>query len=99
MTESLAESGNVFIVTQTQQNALLCLASMYVCIGLLAKVSAKTAWGFTGNAPPALQRFAVELDQRFLTELAHTAALFGELFEVSGRKQLLKVSVACNVCL
>jgi len=55
------------------------------------------AWGFqreaeTGpwDAPPRLERFVVELDQRFLTELAHTAALFGELFEQSGRRRLLK---------
>jgi len=54
-------------------------------------------WGFqrdaeTGpwDAPPRLERFVVELDQRFLTELAHTAALFGELFEQSGRRRLLK---------
>ncbi|KAK9813244.1 hypothetical protein WJX72_011382 [[Myrmecia] bisecta] len=50
------------------------------------------AWGFEGRQPPALARFVVELDQRFLTELAHTAALFNELFEPSGRKRLLKVT-------
>lgn len=54
-------------------------------------------WGFVADdrappgEPPALERFVVELDQRFLTELAHTAALFGELFEQSGRRRLLKV--------
>ena len=35
----------------------------------------------------------MQLDQRFLTELARTAALFQSLFEASGRKELLKV---CN---
>ena len=65
---------------------------MDVCqTGLLAKVSARASWGFEGDAPPPLQRFAVELDQRFITEMAHTAALFSELFEPSGRKKLLKV--------
>ncbi len=62
------------------------------CTGLLAKVSARGSWGFEGETPPPLQRFAVELDQRFITEMAHTAALFSELFEPSGRKKLLKVS-------
>ena len=33
----------------------------------------------------------MQLDQRFLTELARTAALFQSLFEASGRKELLKV--------
>jgi len=60
--------------------------------GLLTKVSARASWGFEGETPPPLQRFAVELDQRFITEMAHTAALFSELFEPSGRKTLLKVS-------
>ena len=46
--------------------------------------------------PPLLSTFAVQLDQRFLTELARTAALFQSLFEASGRKELLKV---CNICL
>ena len=48
-------------------------------------------WGFEEGEPPALGRFAVELDQKFLTELAHTAAMFSELFEASGRPRLLKV--------
>lgn len=69
----------------------MTLRSTTACAGLQAKVSAKTAWGFQNNEPPSLQKFAVELDQRFLTELAHTAALFSELFEPSGRKKLLKV--------
>ena len=56
-------------------------------------MSARTSWGFQDREPPALQKFAVELDQRFLTELAHTAALFSELFEPSGRKKLLKVGL------
>ena len=63
-------------------------------------------WGFGGaperggaRAPPALERFVVELDQRFLTELAHTAALFGELFEQSGRRRLLKVRGGCMAVL
>ena len=55
-------------------------------------MSARASWGFEGETPPPLQRFAVELDQRFITEMAHTAALFSELFEPSGRKTLLKVS-------
>lgn len=50
-------------------------------------------WGFEEGLPPALGRFAVELDQKFLTELAHTAAMFSELFEVSGRPRLLKVTI------
>ena len=57
----------------------------------MSKIGAKGAWGFQDEQPPALQKYAVELDQRFLTELAHTAALFSELFEPSGRKKLLKV--------
>lgn len=60
--------------------------------GLLTKVLARASWGFEGETPPPLQRFAVELDQRFITEMAHTAALFSELFEPSGRKTLLKVT-------
>ncbi len=50
------------------------------------------AWGCQPGQPPSLARFAVELDQRFLTELAHTTVLFNELFDQSGRKQLIKVS-------
>lgn len=76
-------------------DVLMLVIGGICCTGFLAKVSAKTAWGFSNNEPPALQSFAVELDQRFLTELAHTAALFGDLFETSGRKQLLKVRVPC----
>ena len=49
-------------------------------------------WGCQPGQPPSLARFAVELDQRFLTELAHTTVLFNELFEQSGRKQLIKVA-------
>ncbi len=55
------------------------------------KIKDRAAWGFEGEEPPGLQRFIVELDQRFLTELAQTAALFEELFEASGRKRLIKV--------
>ena len=50
------------------------------------------AWGCQPGQPPSLARFAVELDQRFLTELAHTTVLFNELFDQSGRKQLIKVT-------
>ena len=60
-------------------------------------MSARGSWGFDGETPPPLQRFAVELDQRFITELAHTAALFSELFEPSGRKKLLKVHAPLNL--
>lgn len=49
------------------------------------------AWGLEPGKPPSLARFAVELDQRFLTELTHTTVLFNELFDQSGRRQLLKV--------
>ena len=49
------------------------------------------AWGCQPGQPPNLARFAVELDQRFLTELAHTTVLFNELFDQSGRRQLIKV--------
>lgn len=63
-----------------------------------ASLADAAGWGFVAGdrappeEPPALERFVVELDQRFLTELAHTAALFGELFEQSGRRRLLKVT-------
>ena len=77
--------------------AVPCLLASAVA-GLLAKVAAKSAWGFEGQQPPALQKFAVELDQRLLTELAHTAALFSELFEPSGRKKLLKVTTSVTTC-
>ena len=50
------------------------------------------AWGCQPGQLPNLARFAVELDQRFLTELAHTTVLFNELFDQSGRKQLIKVN-------
>lgn len=53
------------------------------------------AWGCQPGQLPNLARFAVELDQRFLTELAHTTVLFNELFDQSGRKQLIKVNHIC----
>lgn len=55
------------------------------------RIKDPAGWGFEGETPPGLQRFVVELDQRFLTELAQTAALFEELFEAGGRKRLIKV--------
>lgn len=45
-----------------------------------------------GDPAPSLDAVAVALDTRFLTELTHTAASFGELFEPDGRPRLLKVS-------
>ncbi|KAA6417142.1 MAG: hypothetical protein FRX49_12897 [Trebouxia sp. A1-2] len=65
--------------------------------GLLTKVSARASWGFEGETPPPLQRFAVELDQRFITEMAHTAALFSELFEPSGPTLTEKAALAAEV--
>lgn len=59
--------------------------------GTAAEVTDADAWGCQSGQPPSLARFAVELDQRFLTELAHTTVLFNELFDQSGRKQLIKV--------
>ena len=59
--------------------------------GTAAEVANADAWGCKPGQPPSLARFAVELDQRFLTELAHTTVLFNELFDQSGRKQLIKV--------
>lgn len=80
---------------------LLQLSIISTCTGLLNKVAARGSWGFEGETPPPLQRFAVELDQRFITELAHTAALFSELFQPSGRKKLLTVPVCLclSVCM
>lgn len=46
--------------------------------------------GAEGGAP-SLSAFMVQLDQRFLTQLAHTAAHFAQLFPGAPRKQLLKV--------
>ena len=62
-----------------------------VCPGGAGEVPNADAWGCQLGQPPNLARFAVELDQRFLTELAHTTVLFNELFDQSGRKQLIKV--------
>ena len=66
-----------------------------VCLGVrpgdAGEVPNADAWGCQPGQPPNLARFAVELDQRFLTELAHTTVLFNELFDQSGRKQLIKV--------
>jgi hypothetical protein len=55
-----------------------------------------SAWGFDeeSGAPPSPAKFAVQLDQRFLTELAHTAVLFGELFDAASRPHLLRVCAA-----
>lgn len=55
------------------------------------------AWGWDeAGAPASPARFAVELDQRFLTELAHTAVLFTELFDQGSRPHLLRVRSACS---
>lgn len=53
-----------------------------------------SAWGFEvgGEQRPSLDAFLVQLDQRFLTQLAHTGAHFADLFPGASRKQLLKVS-------
>lgn len=42
----------------------------------------------------SLGALMVQLDQRFLTQLAHTAAHFAALFPGAPRKQLLKVRTA-----
>ena len=63
---------------------------MHVRAGAAAEVAHADAWGLEPGKPPSLTRFAVELDQRFLTELTHTTVLFNELFDQSGRRQLLK---------
>ena len=63
-----------------------------------AEVANADAWGCQPGQLPNLARFAVELDQRFLTELAHTTVLFNELFDQSGRKQLIKVSPPGGRC-
>ena len=39
--------------------------------------------------------FIVELDQRFITEMARTAASFTELFHQSGRPKLVQVPIRC----
>ena len=39
--------------------------------------------------------FIVELDQRFITEMARTAAWFTELFHQSGRPKLVQVPIPC----
>ena len=70
--------------------SLTCV-SLTVCPGDAGEVPNAGAWGCQPGQPPNLARFAVELDQRFLTELAHTTVLFNELFDQSGRKQLIKV--------
>lgn len=62
--------------------------------GAAAEVGHADAWGLEAGKPPSLSRFVVELDQRFLTELTHTTVLFNELFDQSGRRQLLKVRAA-----
>lgn len=74
-------------------SALLQLTTSPVLIHCccFAGIRDPAAWGFEGGQPPLLSTFAVQLDQRFLTELARTAALFQSLFEASGRKELLKV--------
>ena len=49
-------------------------------------------WGLGGEGRPAtLAGFVVALDERFLTQLAHTGANFADLFPRAGRKQLVKV--------
>ncbi|CAL8469580.1 g9121 [Coccomyxa elongata] len=60
--------------------------------GAAAEVAHADAWGLEPGKPPSLSRFVVELDQRFLTELTHTTVLFNELFDQSGRRQLLKAT-------
>ncbi len=52
-------------------------------------------WGLGGEGRPAtLAGFVVALDERFLTQLAHTGANFADLFPREGRKQLVKVQAA-----
>ncbi len=65
--------------------------------GAAAEVAHADAWGLEAGKPPSLSRFVVELDQRFLTELTHTTVLFNELFDQSGRRQLLKVRAGLSL--
>ena len=58
-----------------------------------AQKAAVAAWGFSEGQPITLGQFAVQLDQRFLSELSQTGANFSELFGSAGRAQLVKVSI------
>ena len=74
-------------------------ASMFQWMLLLAGVASlqeSGGWGVVEDEHTWLTRFVVELDQRFLTELAHTAASFVELFEQNGRTRLLQVNCVLN---
>ena len=54
-----------------------------------AAAAGLAVWGWERLAD--LAGFAVALDSRFLTQLAHTSANFADLFPREGRKQLVKV--------
>lgn len=51
----------------------------------------KAAWGYSHWQDLTLPAFVVELDQRFITELARVAAAFTQLFEQQGRSRLVQV--------
>ena len=55
-------------------------------------LSRLSSWGPAAGTPPSLTHFVVELDQRFLTDLGHTAAMFTELFGQAGRPRMLKAT-------
>jgi hypothetical protein len=46
----------------------------------------------SGHDAEGLEHLVADLDERFLSELCHTARLFDELFEPTGRRALLKVA-------
>ncbi|KAK9806582.1 hypothetical protein WJX73_004732 [Symbiochloris irregularis] len=57
-----------------------------------ARQKAEASWGVAKDQTLTLHQYAVQLDQRFLSELSQTGALFSELFGSSGRAQLVKVT-------
>jgi len=48
-------------------------------------------WGIAGGQPVALATFVVELDQRFVAQLASSAASYKGLFEDDGRAAMVQV--------
>lgn len=49
-------------------------------------------WGYRGWETLAAPKFVVELDQRFISELASVAASFTDLFGEDDRASLVRVS-------
>ena len=74
-----------YLHCQRRSNRLTCSSAVAATPGL-------AAWGLGGEGNPAtLATFVVRLDERFLTQLAHTGANFADLFPREPRKQLVKV--------